>query len=567
MFTKNLTGLLHPKSPAWFWLLIIYTATAGCWQISCTELLPDEAYYWLYAQNPDWGYFDHPPMVALFIRVGYAFFKHEAGVRIVFLLVSLLSLYIARKIAKPTHELLFAAAVLSLPAMQLGNGIAAPDIPLLFFALLFISLAGRFAATPSPTYATALALVTAAMLYSKYHAVLIILFSILAYPAVLRLRWFWVAAALCALLYLPHLWWQWQRGFPSVVYHLSSRHATSWSIGYTLNYILGQWLMLGPLISLPMLYFLFRWRPPDISGKLMQYNVIGFLLFFLLSSFRSNVEANWTSPILVPFAILCYKVAESDSRLTRLITVSGALMAVIVLIIKFVLTAHATERYVAARSDWRGWKSTVLAVQSVAGKMPVAFMNSYQLASLYQFYTKQVATSVNTTGQRSNQFDYWQYGVQMCGRQVLLITNDWYYRSPHRISTPRCELSYVNIPAFHTAYHIELRATPLRSDVLAGDTLPVTLFVQNKFTDTSLTAACISGEATISYQFIQPGHHLPPVSTTLNLNPRMQRDTLRCLVKAPLVPGRYELYFTASGALSQIHIPLSHRLVIRVKQQ
>lgn len=30
----------------------------------------DEAYYWHLSQQLDWSYFDHPPMVALLIRVG-----------------------------------------------------------------------------------------------------------------------------------------------------------------------------------------------------------------------------------------------------------------------------------------------------------------------------------------------------------------------------------------------------------------------------------------------------------------------------------------------------------------
>ena len=35
---------------------------------------PDEAYYWLWSQHLQPGYYDHPPMVALFIRIGTALF-------------------------------------------------------------------------------------------------------------------------------------------------------------------------------------------------------------------------------------------------------------------------------------------------------------------------------------------------------------------------------------------------------------------------------------------------------------------------------------------------------------
>ncbi len=51
-----------------------------------TNLTNDEAYYWVYSLRLDWGYFDHPPVVALFVRLGYLFFNNEFGVRFVTIL-------------------------------------------------------------------------------------------------------------------------------------------------------------------------------------------------------------------------------------------------------------------------------------------------------------------------------------------------------------------------------------------------------------------------------------------------------------------------------------------------
>ena len=41
----------------------------GLVQSIFTELQDDEAYYWMFSQYLDWGYFDHPPMVAVWIRL------------------------------------------------------------------------------------------------------------------------------------------------------------------------------------------------------------------------------------------------------------------------------------------------------------------------------------------------------------------------------------------------------------------------------------------------------------------------------------------------------------------
>src|SRR5690606_13388320 len=57
------------------------------------ELAHDEAYYWLYSKHLDWGYFDHPPMVGIIIKL-FSFLPHsEIGVRIGFILLQFGTLF------------------------------------------------------------------------------------------------------------------------------------------------------------------------------------------------------------------------------------------------------------------------------------------------------------------------------------------------------------------------------------------------------------------------------------------------------------------------------------------
>lgn len=70
------------------WLLI------NLIQASSTELIDDEAYYWIYSRFPDWGYFDHPPAIALLIRAGYTLFHNELGVRLFAVLLNTLTIFI-----------------------------------------------------------------------------------------------------------------------------------------------------------------------------------------------------------------------------------------------------------------------------------------------------------------------------------------------------------------------------------------------------------------------------------------------------------------------------------------
>src|SRR5476651_1358638 len=84
--------------PIWYFLL--------CWtilnalQAYTLEIHADEAYYWLYSRFLDWGYFDHPPMVAIFIRIGDSLMHNEFGLRLMTVLASTLSLYVLWLIIK-----------------------------------------------------------------------------------------------------------------------------------------------------------------------------------------------------------------------------------------------------------------------------------------------------------------------------------------------------------------------------------------------------------------------------------------------------------------------------------
>ena len=65
-----------------FWLLI--NIIQACY----TGLLNDEAYYFFYSRDMAWGYYDHPPLVALFIKSGYWILHNELGVRLLFVSLS-----------------------------------------------------------------------------------------------------------------------------------------------------------------------------------------------------------------------------------------------------------------------------------------------------------------------------------------------------------------------------------------------------------------------------------------------------------------------------------------------
>src|SRR6201988_2216965 len=82
------------------WYFLLGWTILNAVQAYTLEVHADEAYYWLYSRFLDWGYFDHPPMVAIFIRIGDSLIHSELGVRLMTVLSSTVSLYVLWRIVR-----------------------------------------------------------------------------------------------------------------------------------------------------------------------------------------------------------------------------------------------------------------------------------------------------------------------------------------------------------------------------------------------------------------------------------------------------------------------------------
>lgn len=212
-----------------------------------TQLYSDEAYYALFAKYPDFGYFDHPPMIAFMIRVGSFIFKNEFGVRILSVIAVAIALFFTYKLAEVDKPFLFLISILSIFGLNVIGFLALPDSPLLLFTVLFFVVYKKFLLKESLVTSFFLGLTIAAMLYSKYHGVLIILFTVISNPRIIKSFKFRIALAVAFIIFIPHIIWQLNNNFVSISYHLFERSSPVYKSSYTFEYILGQLLYYGPL--------------------------------------------------------------------------------------------------------------------------------------------------------------------------------------------------------------------------------------------------------------------------------------------------------------------------------
>jgi hypothetical protein len=194
--------------------------------------------------------------------------------------------------------------------LQIGGFLAVPDIPLMFFTALFFLCYKKFIAKPYFLNTVLLGVVTALMLYSKYHAALIVLFTMLSNTTLFKKWQTYTAGAIALILYAPHLLWQYQHDWISFRYHLFESNVNPYKFSYTTEYILGQLLLMGPIAGFIFWWATIKLRPISQTGRALKFTAIGIFVFFLISSFRGRVEANWTAPAIIPIMVLSHQFLQ-----------------------------------------------------------------------------------------------------------------------------------------------------------------------------------------------------------------------------------------------------------------
>ncbi len=302
-----------------------------------TEIIDDEAYYWVFSHFLDWGFFDHPPMIALLIKLGSAVLPGELGVRLLPCLLGAGTVFlILRMLKDEVRDIRFPMLIIcTIPLlhMHVGGFIAIPDLPLVFFASLFFFIYKKYLERESPLIIIMLSLSIVLMLYSKYHALLVIGFSVLSNLKILYRRSFWLVVLLSLVLYLPHILWQVRHDFDSFGYHLIDRNRP-FELRHLLEYIGNQWIMVGPFCGFILLYLGMTKRTTDKFESALKFNLIGFFLVFLFSSLKGHVEPHWTAAAIVPLILLSVPMIEENLRLKKWVSVLSYITIPFILVLK-----------------------------------------------------------------------------------------------------------------------------------------------------------------------------------------------------------------------------------------
>jgi len=445
-------------------------------QATFTELLPDEAYYYMYSTRLAFGYFDHPPMIALLIKIGEFFTHSQFGVRVIPVLMNTATAYIMFKTCKPKDVQLFIFCYLNFIAFQALGFLAVPDIPLLFFTACFFYLYQQFLKCQSWKIVLLLSFCAAALIYSKYHGILVIGFVVLSNLKLFLNYKFYVIILLALLLLLPHIMWQINNDFPSIKYHLGYRFDGGVSLENIFGYIGGQLAFIGPVGVWCLLKCNYKIKNKDKFDVAVLFTALGFLVFFLASSFNGRIEANWTAAAFIPFIIL---VNESSEKINLRVVKTGAIVLILLMIPFRIYLMYdflpAKLNYKYQRHGWQQWADNV---KEKAKGAILVFQDSYQKTSMYTFYANEFSHSINSFGCRKSQFDLWtDYEDKIQGKTALTIPN-WVNDSFDSIPSPIDEkMCCIRVNDYHSYSKLNFETDKKSYFINANDSLKMNVRV------------------------------------------------------------------------------------------
>ncbi len=371
--------------------LVALRLVAAAW----TPLTFDEAYYWTWSKHLAGGYYDHPPMVALVIRLGTLIAGDtELGVRLVSILLAIPMSYAVYR----TAAMLFGGARIGATAaillnatlmVAVGTMIVTPDAPLLvassfvLFALAKVLDSGRGA------WWLAVGAAVGAALLSKYTALFFgpaILIWLVSVPSLRRWLlnpWPYLGGLVALALFAPVLAWNAEHHWVSFIKQLGRARVEDFRPAYIGELIPTQIAFATPLVWMlgaMGLYALWRRTTAPLAARMLINTSFWIIVaYFVGHSLHDRVEANWFAPVYPAFAIaaaLAVDVAQWQPRGRRIVEVcrrwasaSGVLLFALLVVQANTGVLSGYRRDATVRSVGVGWPELAAGIAAVRDRL------------------------------------------------------------------------------------------------------------------------------------------------------------------------------------------------------
>ncbi len=312
----------HAK-PYELWLILFLLALLAARLIAnvfaLTDLVFNEAQYWSWSRELDFGYFSKPPLLAWLIRgTSELCGQGEACLRsfppLLFAIATWFVFLTGRALYGERIGFWAAIVFATLPAIAFLAAAVTTDIPLLLFWSIALYLWTMLIERKSMAWAVLLGLTIGVGLLAKYAMIYFPLcmacqatFSAEVRGALREKRGL-VILLLALVLIAPNLYWNYAHGF--VTFHHTASSA-GWDrgtadLGRFVKFLLSQFLVYGPVLFFMLLWITavsIRGRADRRVVMLLAFS-LPVLILITVQSMISRTHASWTASIAPAVSIL-----------------------------------------------------------------------------------------------------------------------------------------------------------------------------------------------------------------------------------------------------------------------
>ncbi|AOX17112.1 hypothetical protein A0U89_08110 [Kozakia baliensis] len=420
-----LSGVDRETRLIWLFLCIATFLRLGL--AASLPLTPDEAYYWVWSRHLQLSYLDHPPMVAIWIRIGTTLLGQNAlGVRWlgpVSTLVGSVALHQAARDFWPRQTGSWRAVALLNATLMLGIGAATmtPDTPTVFFLTIALWALGRLIRTGLDRWWLVIGGIFGLAFDSKYTAALPAMACALWWISD-RSRWrqaFSVITAgiLALVLMSPVMIWNATHDWASFL--KQGGRTGDWHPARALQF-LGE--LLGGQIGLatPLIFILFvigTWRVARLAVRNQEERLLAFMILipcavFVQHAFGGRVQANW--PVVI-YPALALAAASTSYRIGAACGLGVGLTLLVYLQAAFSIVPLSAHHDVIARQA-RGWEQLGKDLAHTVPTTNYIAVNDYAVASELAFYGKPLAIYG-----ADRRWGYFALSQRNAGEGVLLV--------------------------------------------------------------------------------------------------------------------------------------------------
>ena len=307
----------------------------------------DEAQYWIWSQNFDFGYYSKPPMVAWFISIFESLFGDSTiAIKSISLFVYPISTFfvflIARELADDKTAFYSSILFFTMPAVSLSSLIISTDVVLLLFwsgALFWFIKALK---TDKISFWILAGIFGGFGLLSKYNmiifivAVFIFLFYSQTYRKALKNKNLYITMLVAVLVFSPNLIWNYQNNFVSFLHlqEISQVEKELFHLDKMFEFLGAQFGVFGIVSFALLLFLILKIRENFKDETFMMLFIFTFLFLCVITTqaFLSRAFANWAAPSYVGASILIgyYFIKSDKSRILKIaIALNLFLMALI----------------------------------------------------------------------------------------------------------------------------------------------------------------------------------------------------------------------------------------------